>query len=74
MKPLKEKNLKRLLLGPGPTNCSKNVLEASSLPLLGHLDPTFGEIMVYKIITKIKKYYHLFSIYTLKYILLLFLG
>jgi len=35
----------RLLLGPGPTNCAPSVLEAASLPTIGHLDPTFSEIM-----------------------------
>lgn len=45
MKPLKERNLYRLLMGPGPCNPPASAREASSLPLLGHLDPTFGEIM-----------------------------
>lgn len=45
MQSLKQKNLKRLLLGPGPVNCAPEVLEASCLPLVGHLDPTFSEIM-----------------------------
>ena len=31
----------RLLLGPGPSNAHPAVLEAMSLPLLGHLDPEF---------------------------------
>ena len=31
----------RLLLGPGPSNAHPSVLEAMSLPLLGHLDPEF---------------------------------
>ncbi len=35
----------RLLLGPGPSNVSSRVLEAMSLPLIGHLDPSFLEIM-----------------------------
>jgi len=45
LKPLKERNLTRLLLGPGPTNPYKEVLEAQAYPLLGHLDPTFSDIM-----------------------------
>ncbi len=45
MKPLKERNLSRLLMGPGPCNPPASVREAAALPLLGHLDPTFSEIM-----------------------------
>jgi len=45
MKPLKDWKIERLLLGPGPCNPFPSVLEASTLPLLGHLDPTFSEIM-----------------------------
>ncbi len=36
---------RRLLLGPGPSDVSPAVLKALSLPLLGHLDPAFTEIM-----------------------------
>jgi alanine-glyoxylate transaminase / serine-glyoxylate transaminase / serine-pyruvate transaminase len=35
----------RLLLGPGPSNVHPRVLSATSLPLLGHLDPQFLQIM-----------------------------
>ena len=35
----------RILLGPGPSNVPPRVLRALSLPLLGHLDPAFLEIM-----------------------------
>jgi alanine-glyoxylate transaminase/serine-glyoxylate transaminase/serine-pyruvate transaminase len=35
----------RLLLGPGPSNVSQRVLDAMHLPLIGHLDPAFLEIM-----------------------------
>ncbi|WLR52112.1 alanine--glyoxylate aminotransferase family protein [Bacillus tianshenii] len=35
----------RLLMGPGPSNVSPEVLRAMSTPLLGHLDPAFLEIM-----------------------------
>jgi len=35
----------RLLLGPGPTDVHPRVLAAMSMPLLGHLDPQFLEIM-----------------------------
>lgn len=34
-----------LLLGPGPSNSFAGVLEAMSQPVLGHLDPSFFEIM-----------------------------
>ena len=34
-----------LLLGPGPCNVTENVLEALSLPLFGHLDPRFLDVM-----------------------------
>lgn len=36
---------KRILMGPGPSNCDPSVLRAMSQPLLGHLDPDFLEIM-----------------------------
>src|SRR6185369_2013691 len=35
----------RTLLGPGPSPVSARVLEALSLPVVGHLDPKFLEIM-----------------------------
>lgn len=35
----------RLLLGPGPSMVHPRVLRALSVPLLGHLDPAFLEIM-----------------------------
>jgi alanine-glyoxylate transaminase / serine-glyoxylate transaminase / serine-pyruvate transaminase len=39
-------NLKqRILLGPGPSNVHPRVLQALSLPLVGHLDPQFVELM-----------------------------
>ena len=31
----------RVLLGPGPSNCSPRVLQALSKPMIGHLDPEF---------------------------------
>ena len=34
----------RLLLGPGPSNPSPNVLQALTKPMLGHLDPEFIRI------------------------------
>jgi alanine-glyoxylate transaminase / serine-glyoxylate transaminase / serine-pyruvate transaminase len=35
----------RLLMGPGPSNVAPSVLEALSLPLVGHLDPSFIRMM-----------------------------
>jgi alanine-glyoxylate transaminase/serine-glyoxylate transaminase/serine-pyruvate transaminase len=35
----------RILLGPGPSPVHPRVLEALSLPVIGHLDPKFLEIM-----------------------------
>ncbi|MGI6454889.1 MAG: pyridoxal-phosphate-dependent aminotransferase family protein [bacterium] len=35
----------RVLLGPGPSNCSPRVLQALSKPMIGHLDPEFLWIM-----------------------------
>jgi len=35
----------RLLMGPGPSNVSRSVLEAMSRPLVGHLDPAFVNMM-----------------------------
>lgn len=36
---------RRLLLGPGPSEVHPRVLAAMSLPLIGHLDPQFVQIM-----------------------------
>jgi len=36
---------KKLLLGPGPSNCPNRVRHASSLSMLGHLHPEFLVIM-----------------------------
>lgn len=36
---------KRLLLGPGPSNVSVEVLKAMARPTIGHLDPAFVEMM-----------------------------
>ncbi len=35
----------RLLLGPGPSNCHPRVLQALSMPVIGHLDPAFLQLM-----------------------------
>jgi len=35
----------RVLMGPGPSNVSQEVLKALSLPVIGHLDPGFLNIM-----------------------------
>ncbi|MDY6820728.1 MAG: alanine--glyoxylate aminotransferase family protein [Deferribacterota bacterium] len=35
----------RILMGPGPSNVSPSVLEASGKPMIGHLDPDFIRIM-----------------------------
>jgi alanine-glyoxylate transaminase/serine-glyoxylate transaminase/serine-pyruvate transaminase len=35
----------KLLLGPGPSNCAPEVLQALSKPTLGHLDPDFLALM-----------------------------
>lgn len=35
----------KTLMGPGPSNCPPRVLNASALPLLGHLHPEFTQIM-----------------------------
>jgi alanine-glyoxylate transaminase/serine-glyoxylate transaminase/serine-pyruvate transaminase len=35
----------RILLGPGPSNVHPRVLRAMSMPLVGHLDPAFIELM-----------------------------
>lgn len=46
MEPLKGWDLPaRILMGPGPSNVSPRVLRAMSMPLVGHLDPTFVELM-----------------------------
>src|SRR3989441_11845633 len=36
---------KRLLMGPGPSDVAPSVLQAMSLPLVGHLDPAFVRMM-----------------------------
>lgn len=38
-------SIKRDLFGPGPTNVPASVLQALSLPTIGHLDPEFLRIM-----------------------------
>ena len=35
----------RLLLGPGPSNTPPRILQAMSLPTIGHLDPRFIHLM-----------------------------
>src|SRR5437867_11023134 len=35
----------RLLMGPGPSNVAPSVLNAMSMPLVGHLDPVFIKMM-----------------------------
>jgi len=35
----------RILMGPGPSNVSPRVLRAMSMPLVGHLDPSFIQLM-----------------------------
>ena len=35
----------RILLGPGPSSVHPRVLQAMSLPVLGHLDPLFFQVM-----------------------------
>lgn len=35
----------RTLMGPGPSDVHPRILEALSRPTVGHLDPTFGEMM-----------------------------
>ena len=34
----------KTLMGPGPSNCPPRVLNASALPLLGHLHPEFTQV------------------------------
>ena len=36
----------RLLCGPGPSNVHPAVVEAMSLPMNGHLDPDFWDILL----------------------------
>jgi len=35
----------RILLGPGPSSVHPRVLQAMTLPILGHLDPLFFKVM-----------------------------
>ncbi|MGI9545219.1 MAG: alanine--glyoxylate aminotransferase family protein, partial [Cyclobacteriaceae bacterium] len=35
----------RILMGPGPSDVHPRVLKAMATPLVGHLDPTFLEVM-----------------------------
>ena len=35
----------KVLLGPGPSTVHPRVLQALSLPVMGHLDPTFFQVM-----------------------------
>lgn len=34
----------KLLMGPGPSNCPPRILNASALPMLGHLHPEFTKV------------------------------
>lgn len=34
----------KLMMGPGPSNCPPRVLNASALPILGHLHPEFTQV------------------------------
>lgn len=38
----------KTLLGPGPSNCPPRVLQALSLPILGHLHPECTKVFIYK--------------------------
>ena len=35
----------RILMGPGPSSVNPRVLQAMTLPVLGHLDPQFFQVM-----------------------------
>ncbi|CAG7826089.1 unnamed protein product, partial [Allacma fusca] len=35
----------KLLMGPGPSNCSPRVLESLSLPVLGHMHKEFFQVL-----------------------------
>jgi alanine-glyoxylate transaminase/serine-glyoxylate transaminase/serine-pyruvate transaminase len=37
--------MKRVLMGPGPSDVDARVLEALSRPTIGHLDPAFMDIL-----------------------------
>jgi len=37
--------LKRVLMGPGPSDVDPRVLEALSRPTIGHLDPAFLDVL-----------------------------
>ncbi|MHC4583295.1 MAG: pyridoxal-phosphate-dependent aminotransferase family protein [Planctomycetota bacterium] len=39
------KTLKRILMGPGPSDVDPRVLEAMSRPTIGHLDPAFLDVL-----------------------------
>jgi alanine-glyoxylate transaminase/serine-glyoxylate transaminase/serine-pyruvate transaminase len=39
------KTLKRVLMGPGPSDVDPRVLEAMSRPTIGHLDPAFLDVL-----------------------------
>jgi len=52
----------RILLGPGPSMVDPRILEAMSIPLVGHLDPFFLELMnkIKEISVKIKRLFNIF--------------
>ena len=39
------KTLRRVLMGPGPSDVDPRVLEALSRPTIGHLDPAFLDML-----------------------------
>ncbi|GFY64021.1 hypothetical protein TNIN_275551 [Trichonephila inaurata madagascariensis] len=47
-----------LLMGPGPSNCSSRILNASSLQMLGHLDADFlaANMSFYTIVLRDERY------------------
>lgn len=38
---------RKLLMGPGPSNCSPRVLQALSQPILGHLHTETGKVRIW---------------------------
>ena len=47
----------RILMGPGPSSVNPRVLQAMTLPVLGHLDPQFFKVMD-EICEMLREVYH----------------
>ena len=53
----------RILMGPGPSSVHPRVLQAMTMPVVGHLDPAFFEVMD-DVCSMLREVYHTFNFMT----------